>query len=364
MKIGLDYSLAETHKGGMGVFVRNIYKELKSSDKNDKFLIFSNPNKFQTKNIFTKIISVFEEHLWYQTKFLYLLNKEKVDLLYSPNPPVPLFFAKPIILTIPDMAFYYEDKIPYIIKKYLLIEYHLAAKKAKRITTFSEHSKKDIQKILKIIPDKISVIPLAASNKFKKNKDKKSITNTLLKYHITKPFILCTPGSFLPRKNVGDLILAVSNLSKYLRNNLQIVLVGKDQGIDYENINKYIEDKGRTKHVIFTGYIEPESQDLINIYSAAKIFAYPSLYEGFGLPPLEAMKIGIPVIVYNKTSLPEVVGDAGLIVNNHRELTLAITRLLKNKKLCDRLGSEGIVKSKKFSWKTSAIKFERLINPL
>lgn len=361
MRIAVDYSLAEKHTGGMGVFVKNIIKELKGVDKKNLYTIMKNPIIFQPQNVLTKFTSAVKEHLWYQTKFLTLLKNEKVDLLYSPNPPVPFFFAKPIILTIPDMAFYYEDSIPYLMKRYLLFNYLLAAKKAKIITTFSEYSKRDIQEILKIEAMKISVIPLAASEYFKKNNNNKEVDNTLKKYNISKPFILCTPGTFLPRKNVSDLILAVSNLPSGLRKNIQVVLVGKNQGFYFESVKNYTRERNMNEHVVFTGYVKPESADLINIYTAAKLFVYPSLYEGFGLPPLEAMKIGIPVIVYNKTSLPEVVSNAGEVVNNHQELTRTMTKILNNQKLCNFMIKKGLDRAKVYSWKSSALEFRNLI---
>lgn len=361
MIIAVDYSLAKNHSGGMGVFVNNIIKELKKIDKKNKYVMFTNPNKFQNDNIISKIISTAKEHLWYQTIFPLKLVSNKVDILYSPNPPIPFFFMKPIILTIPDMAFYYESSIPIFTKIYLFLEYYLAAKKARNITTFSEYSKKDIIKILNVKPDKISVIPLAASNKFIKNINNKEIAVTLKKYNITKPFILCTPGSFLPRKNVNDLLIATSSLPKIKRDNLQIVLVGNNKGLHYKNLLSSVKKLNLKKNVTFTGYIKAESKDLINLYSSALLFVYPSLYEGFGLPPLEAMRVGIPVIVYNRTSLPEVVNNAGLIVNNSSELKLSILQILNNQKLRSLLVKKGLQRAKKFDWKSSAVLFNQLI---
>lgn len=364
MIIAVDYTLAKRHIGGMGVFVRNTIRELQKVDRQNVYDILENPDKFDSRNLFTKIYSVFQEHFWYQTKFPSELNKIGADLLYSPNPPIPLLFKKPIILTIPDMAFFHEEKLPFLTKKYLFLSYFLAAHKAKKITTFSEYSKKDIQKILDIKPKKIKVIPLATSAKFRSNKNKAEVQKTLKKYKITKPYILCTPGTFMPRKNVKDLILAVSNLPKNISRNLTIILVGKDSGADFERLKIYINQIGMNEFVTFTGYVEPESKDIVNLYSAAKLFVYPSLYEGFGLPPLEAMACGTPVIVYNKTSLPEVVGGAGIIVNNHRHLTKAVEKLLKDKKLYAQLVKKGLERAKKFSWRASAVEFKGLIDSL
>lgn len=364
MKIAIDYTLAKSHIGGMGVFVRNIVKKLQKNDKGNKYLLTENPIDFDKKNLSTKIISVIKQHLWYQIRFPQILNKINANILYSPNPPSPFFYKKPIILTIPDMAFVYEDSISKISKVYILINYFLAAKKAKHITTFSKFSKRDIQKILRVKPEKISIIPLAASNKFNTKKNKVSIKNTLQKYKITKKFILCTPGSFLPRKNAKDLLIAYSNLKNCIRKKLCVVLVGNTENKHYKILNKFIKELGIPDSVIFTGYIKSETVDILNLYKEAFIFAYPSLYEGFGMPPLEAMQCGIPVIVYNKTSLPEVVGNSGLIVNDSKELKNAIENLFTNKNLYKTFAKRGLRKAKEFNWKSSAKSFEKIISSL
>lgn len=364
MKIAIDYSLVNSHKGGMRVFIENIVKELKKHDKNNEYVIFNNPIPFKSQNILLKIISVFKQHFWYQTSFINLLNKNNIDILYSPNPPIPLFFDKKIILTIPDMAFFYEKNIPFFSRIYLYIEYYIAARKADKITTFSHYSKNDIGKILKIGLDKIIVIPLAASDKFQKSVNKKNIERTLQKYQIKSPYVLCTPGSFLPRKNIKDLILAVHNLPNNVRKKLSIVLVGNNSGKHFFELKLYIEHLKMGDNVIFTGHLAPESHNLINIYSAAKLFIYPSLYEGFGLPPLESMKIGVPVVVYNKTSLPEVVDNAGIIVNNHNELTEAISEVLIKRNLYKKIVKLGLKRSKKFSWSASASQFKEVFDLL
>jgi glycosyltransferase involved in cell wall biosynthesis len=362
MRIAIDYTLAKKHIGGMGVFVRNTIGELMKNDKENTYILIENPIKFDDRNLFTKLKSVIDEHIWYQTDIVSKLQNANIDIYYSPNPPVPFFLKKPLILTIADMAFYYEKNMPFFVKKYLYFNYLLAAKKAKKITTFSEFSKKDICKILKVKPSKVIVIPLAASDNFVPSEDIKSIKKTLGKFSIKKDFILCAPGTFSARKNVSDLVLSVSNLPNKYKQNIQIVLVGKNSGSGFEDLKKYVDELKMADKVIFTGYIKPESTDLINIYTAAKLFVYPSLYEGFGLPPIEAMKMLTPVIVYNRTSLPEVVKDAGIIVNNHMELTNAITRLLKNRKLCQKLVRSGKKRASNYSWMSSAEMFRKLIS--
>jgi glycosyltransferase involved in cell wall biosynthesis len=359
MKIAIDYTLAEGHIGGMGVLIRNLADKIGKIDKNNKYILIRNPYNFETKNIFTKIFSVLKQHIWYQTNFSAELKKQNVDLLFSPNPPVPLLFNKPIILIIPDIAFYFEPSLSFLTKLYLLINYISAANKAKLIITISEYSKNDIVKRLKIDKNKIVILPLAASDDFRQNKVGSEVKDTLNRYHINKPFILCDPGTFIRRKNVKDLITSFSKLPPAVKNSLCIVLVGKNIGMEYDNLKSYIDHLKLSKSVIFTGYLD--KKELINVYTAAKIHVYPSLYEGFGLPPLQAMKMSIPSIVYNRSSLPEVVGTAGIIVNDPDELSKAICLLMTNDKIYKRYVKKGKLRSNNFSWDLSALKLKKII---
>jgi len=360
MKIAIDYTLATGHIGGMGVLVKNLSKYLKNLNSENKYVLVSNPNGFNKKNIYTKIASVFKQHLWYQIGILKDLKTLKADVLYLPNPPVPLLCSNRVVLTIPDMAFYY-DKINPLIKTYLFIIYFLSAKKASKIITVSKYSKNDIIKILKVDTDKVAVIPLAIEDEFYDKKIKSDeIDKTLKKFHITKPYILCDPGSFVPRKNVKALIDAFSDLPP--SRNLSLVLVGNNNDHDYKKMYNYVQNLEMVTKVVFTGYVS--TVEKVHLYKRAKIHAYPSLYEGFGLPPLQAMAMGIPSIVFSKTSLPEVVGGAGIKVNNSKELTEAITKLTNNKKFYNGFMTKGLERAKKFSWQITANKFESTINSI
>lgn len=362
MKILIDYTLAKGHIGGMGVYVKNIVSELIKIDNKNEYHLFENSSPLSVSGKLNKFLAVIKEQIRYQTYIPSLVKRKDADIVFFPNPPVPFFLKTPFILTIADMSFYYDDNMSYITKVYLFIIYFISAHKAASITTFSRYSKKDIQKLLKISPSKIHVIPLAASSKFRPIKDKKFVSKVLNKYDITLPFVVCSPGTFLQRKNVNDLILAYKNLSTVEKQNLQIVLIGKKGGSDYEKTQKLINDLHLTKKVLFTDYMKPESKELISLYTAASLFVYPSLYEGFGLPPLEAMQCHVPVIVYNKTSLPEVVKDAGVLVNDISELTQALKSLLKNKSLRLKLIKKGLKRSRMYSWERSALMFKKCLN--
>ncbi len=363
MNIGVDYRLATQHAGGMGVYIRNLLSQLNKIDKKNKYILFDNNIDSKAKSsAFKKLLGVYFEQYWVQFRLIKNVVNKNINVLFSPNPPVPFFLRCPIILTIPDLAFYYDDQISFFIKTYLFISYFISSHKAKKISTFSNASKEDIKNILKIKLDKIVVIPLAATDVFRPLKKAHMSGKYKKRFAIIKPYILSTPGSFVQRKNVEGLLQAFKELPLVIKNKYQLVICANTKTKYFSNVYNRAVELGIEKDVVFTGYVEPECQELIELYNGAYIFAFPSLYEGFGLPPLEAMKCGVPVIVGNNSSLPEVVGDAGILVNNTKELTGAIVTLDKDKKLYDNLRKAGLKKAQMYSWESTAQMFKDLIS--
>lgn len=357
MKIAIDATLGKHHIGGMGVYVRTIIKELQKR-KSHTYLLFENTSGFSTGGLLHKIFSAVKEHIHYQVTIPKMLKKENADLVYFPNPPIPLLSFTKTILTIPDMSFYYDDSMPFVFKVYLFIMYFLSAHRATIITTFSDYSKKDIVKILKIHPENVYVIPLAALPFFKQITKTDKTKKALERFGISKQYILCTPGTIIPRKNIRDLLLAYKNIREDMRSKLQVVIVANKKSKNYQELEKLTMNLGIRNDVFFLGYIKPN--ELRIIFNHAKVFVYPSLYEGFGLPPLEAMQCGVPVIVYNRTSLPEIVGKAGLIVNTPKETAAAIEKIVRNPKLTKELIRKGKLQASNYSWEKTADKLEEL----
>lgn len=224
------------------------------------------------------------------------------------------------------------------------------------IITISECSKNDICNHFSISPERVFVTPLAASPKlyFKEN-DKKTIDRVRSRYHIPSGRYFLTLATVEKRKN---LITSIKSFKRVIRecneNDLYFVLVGtRGWKIDdiYQELDK---DNELRKRVIFTGFVP--DQYLSALYSGAEAFLFPSLYEGFGLPPLEAMQCGVPVITSNTSSLPEVVGDAGITVDPLDEHGIAqgMLDLLHNGKLKDELAERGLRRAKLFSWEKCA----------
>jgi glycosyltransferase involved in cell wall biosynthesis len=223
------------------------------------------------------------------------------------------------------------------------------------ITCISENTKQDFCNYTGMNPERVFVTPLAASENFYPITDSEVISQKLKQYQIpAQPYLLslCT---LEPRKNLNFLLQCFAQLlaqDPSLETNL--VLVGVS-GWKNNNIFQTVQNNPLLKsHVIFTGYIP--DHDLSAIYSGALAFVYPSLYEGFGLPPLEAMQCGTPVITSNTSSLPEVVGEAGLMINpsSRDDLCQAMLNLINNSKIRNQLSQKGIDRATQFSWSKCA----------
>ena len=221
-------------------------------------------------------------------------------------------------------------------------------KRAEWIITGSESTKADIVNYLKVSDEKIKVIPFGFGKHFKPLSEEMLIPFRE-KYHLPGRFILFV-GTIEPRKNILNLLRAFHRLNIP---DIFLVIAG-GRGWLFEEIFMEVERLGLPEKVIFPGYI-PET-DLPLLYNSACVFVYPSLYEGFGFPPLEAMACGVPVITSNTSSLPEIVGDAGMLVNpqNPEEIADAIKSVLESDSKKRDMAGKGIERAKTFSWERCA----------
>jgi glycosyltransferase involved in cell wall biosynthesis len=215
----------------------------------------------------------------------------------------------------------------------------------------SECTKREIVKYLRTRPEKIRVI-YEAAREIMEPLPLSACLEVVEKHKIRRPYILYV-GTIEPRKNLLTLIRSYDELLKSSPHRPQLVLCGGRGWLD-EGVFKLVEELGLQNHVRFTGYVD--DIDLPALYSAAAVFVYPSLYEGFGLPPLEAMACGTPVITSNSSSLPEVVGKAGLMHDpyNYRALTECIIRLFDDVSTYDHFKQAGLEQASHFSWERVA----------
>jgi glycosyltransferase involved in cell wall biosynthesis len=282
------------------------------------------------------------------------IKKNNPDVIHDTYHFAPFLFLKKFkkVITVYDITpILYPET--HKISRIFMHKYFFSPilKSSDKIISISENTKRDIIKHFKIPEDKIKVIPLAANENFRKL-DENETSKIKSKYNINFPFILYV-GTLEPRKNIPNLLNAFYKIKKQQGIAHKLVIAG-GKGWKYNEIFETIEKLNLQNDVIFTGYVPDE--DLPGLYNAADLFVYPSLYEGFGLPPLEAMQCGTPVITSNTSSLPEVVGDAGIMVNPHDigELANKMYEVLTNKDLRKELSKKGIERAKLFSWKKCA----------
>lgn len=285
-------------------------------------------------------------------------NRFKFDLFHSLNSELPLYGNMKSVVTFHDLKYvkypYFLSKFSTIKSKYLKYTMTKGAEKANKIIAVSRSTKNDIIRLLGIGKDKITVI-YEASNLGIYSRISDDILNSdiLKKYSIKKPYFLYV-GEKRPHKNLQGLIEAFAIFKeKYDSRNSSLVLTGKK----YSTYHEYIttaENLGIRKSLIFTGFI-PEKY-LKTIYSEAEILLLISFYEGFGIPILEAMECGIPVITSNISSMPEVAGEAALLVdpNNIQEIVEKMNNIVNSKTLRKQLIERGFKRVKQFSWETTA----------
>jgi len=282
------------------------------------------------------------------------LRKHPVDILHVQF-TAPPFSPCPVVVSVHDLSF---EHLPQTFNRRSRTQLRLtvrhSARRAARILTLSEHTRRDLIETYGISPERINAIPLAAPSYFGPVKEERELQRVRHIYGIEGDYILCV-SSIQPRKNLPRLVRAYASLRNQRRAGKlpKLVLVGKCAWL-YDETLRAIEESKMKDSVILTGYV-PQS-DLPALYSGSVCFVYPSYFEGFGLPPLEAMKCGAPVIVGDRTSLPEVVGDAGILIDpfDVSAIAAAIARLLDDSDYRRQLSVKGLARSRLFDWQETA----------
>jgi glycosyltransferase involved in cell wall biosynthesis len=339
MEVVFDCDILRNRKTGVENYTLNI---LRSLSKHISLTLLHNNDIVNSifhgkKQIITKMFRFPLSRFVYS---IFFPIKPKADIIHLPTPTAP-FWNKPkdskLIVTVHDLTPYKYPEFHTLRRKiyYKFIVRHLL-EQADIIITDSNSTMKDLKLCFGIKSSKVRVIPLAADLNHTSEK-------VPAKYGIKEDYILYV-GTVEPRKNLIRLIKAYNEL----RPKEKLVIVGCS---GWNNKEIY---KQKNENVIFTDYVP--SEDLNKFYSNAKIFVYPSLYEGFGIPILEAMKCKVPVITSNTSSMPEVAGDAALLIDptSVNEIKNAMSKLLKDKKLRDSLVKKGIKQAAKFSWDKTA----------
>lgn len=398
MKIGLDASFAINDESGVGRYSFNLIKNLLAIDRKNQYILFFNyfrnrvekdkkinelvgDNK-NVKIIKNHLLGKIKDKIW-ENPLIYPINLYfgQLDLYHATcfqAYPKKIIATKSIV-TIHDLTYLVDQNFHQNLSKYYQKITANAVKKADLIIADSNSTKNDLIKYFPIKSDQIKTVYPGVDDKFKPA-NKGDILEFKNKYTSGSEYILSV-GTLEPRKNLSRLIEAYQKLPMALQNQYKLLIIGRSGWGKQENVEcthstlQQVQsgEQGRTtssgqemqnaelkkNNIIFTGFLSDD--ELVKAYSGASLFIYPSLYEGFGFPPLEAMACGVPVITSDVSSLPEVVGDGAILVNPYDvdEISKTIQKVLLNSSLQKELIQNSKKNIKKFSWfKTANVTLE------
>lgn len=345
---------------GIGRYCMELVLQLSKIDTFNSYVLFFNEpeySKFKVPNERFSKIFVGAKH--YSTSeqigFLKKIKNAKLDLMHFTHFNAPLLYKEPSIVTIHDLtlSFFPGKKMNRIWHRaaYQMV-LRSAVKKASHIIAVSNHTKEDLKKLLHVKDEKISVIHEGISEGVEVIKDQERLKKTAQRYKLPERFLLYT-GVWRYHKNLVGLIKAFKLIKSEKNYPGKLVLTGKPDP-SYPEIKEAIKNLQLEDEVISTGLV-PED-DLVALLNLAEVFVFPSFYEGFGLPPLEAFSCGTPVAASNRSCIPEICGDAAVFFDPENEAEMAdkINLILKSPSLRDNLIERGFERIKRFSWKNMA----------
>ncbi len=355
MLIGIDASRSVAQKPtGTENYSLNLIHHLLALPSDHHYrLYFNRPPTYNPQPTTCNLRVMPFPRLWTHLRLSWEMARRPPDLLFVPAHVLPIVHPRRSVVTIHDLGYlYYPQAHRLLDRLYLDLSTRYNARAAAHLIADSAATQRDLTERYGTDPGKITVVYPGYDNAvFQPVRDKEAIEAIKARYGIAGDYILYV-GTLQPRKNLIRLTEAFSNL-QYPISNIQLVIAGK-KGWLYQEIFQRVEELGLEKTVVFTGYV-PEG-DLPALLSGALVFAFPSLYEGFGLPVLEAMACETPVVCSNASSLPEVAGDAALLVDplDVEGLAAAMRRVLGDEELRAELIERGFEQAKKFSWERCA----------
>jgi glycosyltransferase involved in cell wall biosynthesis len=361
MRIGIDATALPPQPVGAGNYIIQLIRALAGLEVEDEFVVFAQRKGHALIDI--PEIDSFEwviledsnpgsRLIWEQTIFPQLIKKSGVDLLHSLHYTRPVRLPCASVVTFHDMTFFLYPELHTRAKRLFFPQaIRVSARLADALIANSESTRQDVIRVLGISPEKIKTTQLGVNSAFRPINDPVAKRKIAEKYDLPERFILYV-GLIEPRKNLPLLISAYRRLLDS-GENYKLVLVGR-YGWMYDELLKQMNNLDLEGMIHFTGYVSQE--DLPLVYNLSSLFAYPTSYEGFGLPVLEAMACGVPVITTDVSSLPEIVGEAGILVpvNDVEALYGAMIEVLRDEDLRQEMTNKGILRAAKFSWEQTA----------
>ncbi len=355
MRIGVMLR-ALVERGGISVYTMNILKNLLEIDKNNQYILFYQGKKRKTSfsgypNVEEQWINVPYKILWDQVFIPFLAVRAGIDLLFNPKFSVPFISPGKIVMVLHGTQNYvYPEFYKLRDVLYLKLMMPLYLRKATKTIVVSEKSKEDIVKFTGVNKSKVIVVHLAAEDIFNESVDPVFVERVKAKYDLPSPYILHV-GVIYPGKNIERVIQVFAKIAKKFPHKL--VLAGGFKWRD-DSVFNLIEKLNLKDKIIMVKWIS--HSELRVFYNLADLLIFPSFYESFGMPVLEAMACGCPVVTSSTGSMPEIVEDAALMVDptNVDQIYRAMVRVLEDRALKAKLIRAGLARFKKFSWEKSA----------
>jgi glycosyltransferase involved in cell wall biosynthesis len=373
LRIGVNALFLQRPLTGMGQHLFHLLKGLDEYDDQNTYVLLSPrfkhssvsrfpqlSDRFQNKEVVSALRRFgenFESLWWEQVGMVRACHREKIELLHCPYFAAPYFLPARTVVTVHDVITLVMPE--YRVRRESRMYSSLVAftvRRADAIITVSDYSKRDIMRTLQIPEDRIHVIGNAVDSSYRPISDGRMVESVRERYGIGPKYILYF-GGFDVRKNVGRLLEAYAALPHSTREEYQLVIAGRLPFVGhplYPDPRPRIKELGLEDQVVVTGQIR--EQDKAPLYSAATLYVFPSLYEGFGMPVLEAMACGATVITSNLSALPEVAGDAACLVDPYdtQAISQAIGELLENETMRSELRERALARAQHFSWKRVA----------
>ena len=363
MRIAID--ARKLHDFGIGTYIRNVLRGLARIDHDTEYVLLcqehdcalapSLGDNFRAVSDTSRPYSLRE-----QFSIPWTLRRERVDLFHAPHYVLPPLSRGKSVVTIHDcIHLMFPEYLPNrMALTYARASLWAGARVSNRILTVSEASKRDILRFFDVPPEKISVIYNGIDERFRVQPAEEEMARVTQRYQLTGDFVLYA-GNVKPHKNVERLIDAFQLVRQDGLDHLKLIVIG-DEISKYAELRRAVHRYNLHKYVRFLGYM-PDAT-LAVLYRLAAVFVFPSLYEGFGLPPLEAMASGTPVVTSNVSSLPEVAGDAAVLVDprDPRAIADGIRRVLTERGLRETLRAKGLNRAAEFSWERSVQRIRQI----
>ena len=359
MRVAID--ARKLHDFGIGTYIRNLLRHLARADQDTEFVLLCGEADLgvaaQLGPNFRAVLEPSPNYsLREQVHVPWVLRRERPNVYHAPHYVLPAGVRCPSVVTIHDCIHlmfpqYLPNRVAYA---YARAQMWSAARRSNCILTVSEASKRDILHLFNVAPEKIVVVYNAIDSHFSVTPSEEAVARVRERYQLDHPFVLYV-GNIKPHKNLVRLIEAFDELRRGELEDLKLLIIG-DQISKLPALRRAVHRHKLHKHVRFLGYLADDQ--LAILYRLASVFAFPSLYEGFGLPPLEAMASGTPVVTSNVSSLPEVVGGAAVLVDPYDvdAIVDGLRRVLTNPTLAAEMRQKGIARAREFSWERSVAK--------